>query len=140
MYGEGISVEGDIIDLAQQYGVIEKSGSWFAFEGEKLGQGRDNTRLFLKEHPELVDKLRKKIQAKVGQVGGLPAAEASAALLLPPSVETVGTVKRTASIEEEDSDSDDGSERPHHGKDAHHPPRDKGSRHSAVRAHSKKGD
>ncbi len=66
LFGEGISIEGDMIDLAQQYGVIEKSGSWFALGGEKLGQGRDNTRLFLKEHPELVDKIRKQVEAKVG--------------------------------------------------------------------------
>src|SRR5206468_922411 len=50
IFGEGISKEGDIIDLALQHNVIDKSGSWFAFQSEKLGQGRDNTRLFLKEH------------------------------------------------------------------------------------------
>lgn len=72
IYGEGISVEGDLIDLGSQYNVIDKSGSWFAFEGEKLGQGRDNTRLFLKEHPEIVEKIRKAIMAKVGLAGGLP--------------------------------------------------------------------
>ena len=72
IYGEGISVEGDLIDLGSQYNVVDKSGSWFAFEGEKLGQGRDNTRLFLKEHPEIVEKIRKAIMAKVGLAGGLP--------------------------------------------------------------------
>ncbi len=74
LYGEGISVEGDLIDLGSQYNVVEKSGSWFAFEGEKLGQGRDNTRLFLKENPALTDKIRKAIMAKVGLAGGLPVA------------------------------------------------------------------
>lgn len=72
IYGEGISVEGDLIDLGTQYNVIDKSGSWFAFEGEKLGQGRDNTRLFLKEHQDIVEKIRKAIMAKVGLAGGLP--------------------------------------------------------------------
>lgn len=71
LFGEGISKEGDIIDLASQYGVVEKSGSWFAFQGEKLGQGRDNTRLFLKEHPEFVDKIRKQVEAKAAKDGGL---------------------------------------------------------------------
>ena len=70
LFGEGISKEGDIIDVALQYGVIDKSGSWFAFEGEKLGQGRDNTRLFLKEHPEYADKISKKVEAKVHKDGG----------------------------------------------------------------------
>jgi len=71
LFGEGISREGDILDLGCQYGVVEKSGSWFAYEGEKLGQGRDNTRQFLKEHPEMVDKIRKKVEAKAVKDGGL---------------------------------------------------------------------
>ncbi len=80
LFGEGISKEGDIIDLAQQYNVVEKSGSWFAFEGEKLGQGRDNTRLFLKEHPEITEKIKKKVEAKAVKDGGV-------ALVAPPSAE-----------------------------------------------------
>lgn len=70
LFGEGISKEGDIIDIALQYGVIDKSGSWFAFEGEKLGQGRENTRLFLKEHPDYADKIKKKVEAKAQKDGG----------------------------------------------------------------------
>jgi recombination protein RecA len=70
LFGEGISKEGDIIDIALQYGVIDKSGSWLSFEGEKLGQGRDNTRLFLKEHPEYADKIKKKVEAKAQKDGG----------------------------------------------------------------------
>ena len=50
LFGVGISKEGDLIDLATQYGVLDKSDSWISYEGEKLGQGRDNTRVFLKEH------------------------------------------------------------------------------------------
>ena len=76
LFGEGISREGDLIDLGSQMGVIEKSGSWFAFEGEKLGQGRDNTRQFLKEHPEFIEKIRRKIQAKAIKDGGLAASAA----------------------------------------------------------------
>src|SRR5579883_646713 len=51
LYGEGVSREGDLLDFAAEQGVVEKSGSWFSFAGERLGQGRDNARLFLKENP-----------------------------------------------------------------------------------------
>ena len=77
LFGEGISMEGDVIDLAQQHGVIDKSGSWFSFQGEKLGQGRDNTRLFLKQHPEITDKIRSQILAKVGKAPVAPVATAA---------------------------------------------------------------
>lgn len=77
LFGEGISKEGDILDLGSQYGVVEKSGSWFAYNGEKLGQGRDNTRQFLKEHPEFVDKIRKQVEAKAVKDGGLVLSQAS---------------------------------------------------------------
>ncbi len=71
LFGEGISREGEMIDLATQYGIVEKSGSWFAMEGEKLGQGRDNTRQFLKEHPDYMVKMRKQIEAKAQKDGNL---------------------------------------------------------------------
>jgi recombination protein RecA len=80
LFGEGISMEGDVIDLAQQHGVLDKSGSWFSFEGEKLGQGRDNTRLFLKQHPEITDKIRTKILAKVGKPVAVPPPALAASL------------------------------------------------------------
>src|SRR5712671_5207244 len=53
LYGQGISREGDLLDLGAEQGVVEKSGSWFSFRGERLGQGRENARLFLKEHPDI---------------------------------------------------------------------------------------
>jgi len=71
LFGEGISREGEMIDLALQYNAIEKSGSWFALDGEKLGQGRDNTRQFLKEHPEYMVKLKKLIEQKAQKDGNL---------------------------------------------------------------------
>jgi recombination protein RecA len=61
LYGEGISHEGDIIDLASECGAVEKSGAWFGFEGERIGQGRENAKQFLREHPDVA----KKIEAKV---------------------------------------------------------------------------
>src|SRR6187401_978409 len=53
MYGEGVSREGEIIELGVNHNIIEKSGAWYAYKGEKIGQGKDNTREYLKEHPEM---------------------------------------------------------------------------------------
>ena len=62
MYGEGVSHEGEIIDLAVDADVIEKSGAWFAYKGEKLGQGKENVKLLLKEKPELCAEIEKKVR------------------------------------------------------------------------------
>jgi len=62
IFGKGISREGDLIDLGIQYNVIDKSGSWFSYEGERLGQGRENARKLLQENPELADKIEKQIK------------------------------------------------------------------------------
>jgi recombination protein RecA len=80
LYGEGISREGDLIDLGVDKGVLEKSGTWISFGGERLGQGRDNARLFLKEHADVRGKvenlLRKKMGIPIpGVNGAAPAAE-----------------------------------------------------------------
>src|SRR6202162_6104938 len=70
LYGEGISREGDLIDLGAEQGVVEKSGAWFSFAGERLGQGRDNARLFLKEHTDIRDKLDSAVRQKLGLTEG----------------------------------------------------------------------
>ena len=57
MYGEGISKAGDILDCAVDAKLIEKAGSWYSFEGNRIGQGRENVKVYLKEHPEIMDKL-----------------------------------------------------------------------------------
>jgi recombination protein RecA len=57
LYGEGVSREGDLIDMGVSKNVVEKSGSWFSYHGERIGQGRDNARIFLREHPETAQKL-----------------------------------------------------------------------------------
>ena len=62
MYGEGISKTGEIIDLGVENGLIEKSGSWFSYNGSKLGQGRESVRNLLKDNPELMDELESKIK------------------------------------------------------------------------------
>ncbi len=68
MYGEGISKEGEIIDLGVNANVIEKSGAWFAFDGERIGQGRENTRKFLKDNPKIAAAIEKKLRENAGQV------------------------------------------------------------------------
>jgi len=66
MYGEGISREGDLIDLAVEKEIIQKSGSWFSFEDERVGQGRENAKIFLKEHPEVARAIEEKIKERYG--------------------------------------------------------------------------
>jgi recombination protein RecA len=61
MYGEGISHEGDLVDLGAESGVVEKSGAWFGFEGDRIGQGRDNAKTYLREHPEVSRKIEGKV-------------------------------------------------------------------------------
>ena len=66
LYGEGISMEGDILDLGVEMGFVEKSGSWYSVNGERIGQGRENARVFLKDHPEITAEVRRKILEKSG--------------------------------------------------------------------------
>ncbi|MEW6313538.1 MAG: recombinase RecA [Pseudomonadota bacterium] len=66
LYGEGISREGEIIELGVQHKLIDKSGAWYAYNGEKIGQGKDNAREYLKEHPDTAREIEAKIRAAVG--------------------------------------------------------------------------
>src|SRR5215510_10397987 len=66
MYGEGVSREGDVLDLATENNILEKSGAWFAWKGERIGQGRENAKQFLKEHPEVLAEIEKKILEHFG--------------------------------------------------------------------------
>lgn len=66
IYGEGISREGDILDLASTCGIIEKSGAWYTLGDERIGQGRDNARIFLKQNPKVFDKVLKSVYDKHG--------------------------------------------------------------------------
>ena len=67
MFGEGISREGDILDVAVAYDIVNKGGAWYSYEGERLGQGRDRVKEFMLEHPEFTQELYDKIMAKVKQ-------------------------------------------------------------------------
>ncbi|PZP62809.1 MAG: recombinase RecA [Azospira oryzae] len=75
LYGEGISREGEIVDLGVNYRVLEKSGAWYAYKGERIGQGKDNCREYLKEHPEIA----REIEMKIREAAGVKAPEPEAA-------------------------------------------------------------
>src|SRR6202166_1897683 len=75
LYGEGVSREGDLIDLGVDKGVLEKSGTWLSFGGERLGQGRENARLFLREHGDIRAKLEAALRKKLGLLAPVPQAE-----------------------------------------------------------------
>ena len=62
MYGEGISKEGELLDLASEIGVVEKSGAWYAYKGDKIGQGKENAKLYLKENPKVTAEIEKKVR------------------------------------------------------------------------------
>jgi recombination protein RecA len=68
MYGEGISKIGEILDLGVKAGLVEKSGAWFSYDSVRIGQGRENAKTFLREHPEMADKLEKAIRQKTDDV------------------------------------------------------------------------
>jgi len=66
IYGEGISRTGEVIDLATKYDIIEKSGSWYAYKGEKIGQGKENAKKYLTENPQIMTELEVAIKNKLG--------------------------------------------------------------------------
>lgn len=75
IYGEGISREGDILDLAVTENIVNKSGAWYAYNGDKIGQGRENAKLFLKEHPDLMEEVEQKVREKYAQKEGVDQVE-----------------------------------------------------------------
>ena len=75
MYGEGISREGDLLDLASNSGLIDKTGSWFSYGKERIGQGRDNAKDFLKTNPKIIEEIEVKLREHYGLGGAAPKAE-----------------------------------------------------------------
>jgi recombination protein RecA len=74
IHGEGISREGDVLDLAVDKNIVEKSGTWYAYGGQRIGQGRENAKQFLKENPKVLDQMEKEVLenfriAKAGSIG-----------------------------------------------------------------------
>ncbi|MBR2407939.1 MAG: recombinase RecA [Lachnospiraceae bacterium] len=76
MFGQGISKEGDVLDLAVEENIIQKSGAWFAYNDEKIGQGRENAKVYLKEHPEVMNEVEQKVREVYGFVDGDASSEA----------------------------------------------------------------
>jgi recombination protein RecA len=74
LYNEGISREGEIIEMGVNHRIIEKSGAWYAYKGEKIGQGKDNTREFLRENEAMAQEIEQRIREAVGIAGGMPQA------------------------------------------------------------------
>jgi recombination protein RecA len=72
MYGEGISREGSLLDVAADLGIVKKSGAWYTYEGEQLGQGRENAKTFLRENLELMIEISEKVRQQVGIGGAAP--------------------------------------------------------------------
>ena len=70
MYGEGISKTGELVDLGVKAGIVEKSGAWFSFDSERIGQGRENAKAYLKEHPETAERIERAIRQNAGLVVG----------------------------------------------------------------------
>ena len=78
-YDEGISRSGEILDIAVENNILEKSGTWFSYKGERLGQGRENARQFLKEHPETLEELEIKVREKMALPGAAAKVSATGA-------------------------------------------------------------
>jgi recombination protein RecA len=70
MYGEGISKTGELVDLGVKAGIVEKSGAWFSFDSERIGQGRENAKAYLKEHPETAIRIERAIRQNAGLLAG----------------------------------------------------------------------
>ncbi len=86
LYGQGVSRSGEIIDMAADANIVQKSGAWFSLDGERIGQGRDNARLYLEQHPELLERLEQKVllasgitRASGAGAGGRPVAATAVA-------------------------------------------------------------
>jgi recombination protein RecA len=80
MFGKGISRSGDILDLAVNYNIINKAGAWYSYNGDKIGQGRENTKIYMEERPEFMADVEQQVRAKLGvgaeeEEGSKPAAK-----------------------------------------------------------------
>jgi recombination protein RecA len=96
LYGQGISREGGLIDMGVEHGFVRKSGAWYTYEGDQLGQGKENVRNFLKDNPDLADEIEKRIKEKLGV--GVPKTETPAAQ---PGADTAGAADPAAAVKAE---------------------------------------
>jgi len=74
MYGEGISREGDLLDLGVEHKIVDKSGTWFSYSGERLGQGRENSKQFLRDNPEVYRRIDEQLRKALGLAAVVTAA------------------------------------------------------------------
>lgn len=95
MFGQGISKEGDILDLAADCDVVNKSGAWYAYNGEKIGQGRENAKQYLKEHPEICDEIDKQVRKQYELTDEEDAAEVN----VPEKQKTISKAEKTEIID-----------------------------------------
>jgi recombination protein RecA len=95
MYGEGISREGEVLEIGVLHGVLEKSGAWYIYNGDRLGQGKDNSRDFLKDNPALAKEIEAKIREKAGTKAPLAADAAAEEEVEDKKVERLPTRKRS---------------------------------------------
>jgi recombination protein RecA len=94
LYGEGISREGEVLEIGVNLGVLEKSGAWYIYNGDRLGQGKDNARDFLKENAALAKEIEGKIREKAGVAASKPIAKAEEEVVEDSKVEKLPTRKR----------------------------------------------
>jgi recombination protein RecA len=99
LYGQGVSRSGEILDIAADLNIVQKSGAWFSLDSERIGQGRDNARTYLEQHPELLDRLEQKILQHHGISRGPAGASASAAVPSPKPSEGKSSGKGEAAPE-----------------------------------------
>jgi len=95
LYGEGISREGDLLDLAVAQNILEKSGSWFSYKGERIGQGRENARAFLKENKDTMAKLDTEVRKALGMI---PSTAAAAPAVTTVTAQATGTQGRVTTM------------------------------------------
>jgi recombination protein RecA len=98
LYGQGISREGDLVDLSSDANIVEKSGAWFSFNGERIGQGRENAKQFLIDHPEIYNAIEAKVLAhhNIRRIGVDVAPEAPSAVAHPPDDKSGKTARGSA--------------------------------------------
>jgi recombination protein RecA len=96
LYGEGISREGDLLDLASNHNIVEKSGSWYSYKGERIGQGRENARQFLKDNKDVMAKLDVEVRKALGLIAAPAATPAAATQPVNGKVATMPTGTETS--------------------------------------------
>jgi recombination protein RecA len=69
MYGQGVSKTGELVDLGVKAGIVEKSGAWFSYDGQRIGQGRENAKAFLAQNPDMANKIEAQVRQNAGLIG-----------------------------------------------------------------------